>query len=73
MLEIYLDMICEHRWRLRATNGRIVAEGGEGYARRSDLLETVSKLSDAFANAVIVDIHPAPKSTLEQDDGTDPS
>lgn len=26
------------RWRIRAANGRIVANGGEGYNNRADLL-----------------------------------
>ena len=25
------------RWRIRAANGRIIANGGEGYANRADL------------------------------------
>lgn len=31
------------RWRLRAPNGRIVAEGGEGYEHAHDLVRTVGK------------------------------
>jgi uncharacterized protein YegP (UPF0339 family) len=31
------------RWRLRARNGRIVAEGGEGYKRATDLVKSVKK------------------------------
>ena len=37
-LEIYRDAKREWRWRLRASNGRIVADGGEGYRRKSSLL-----------------------------------
>lgn len=30
-IEFYKDRKGEHRWRARAKNGKIVAEGGEGY------------------------------------------
>jgi uncharacterized protein YegP (UPF0339 family) len=29
--EFYVDAEGDYRWRIRARNGRIVAEGGEGY------------------------------------------
>lgn len=31
------------RWRLKAANGRIVAEGGEGYKRATTLVRTVER------------------------------
>jgi len=37
-LEIYRDAKREWRWRLRASNGRIVADSGEGYRRKASLL-----------------------------------
>ena len=36
-LEIYRDANHEWRWRLRAANGRIVADSGEGYRRRTSV------------------------------------
>ena len=36
-LEIYRDAKREWRWRLRASNGRIVADSGEGYRRRASM------------------------------------
>lgn len=33
--DVYQDTAGEWRWRLRAANGRIVAESGEGYVRES--------------------------------------
>lgn len=30
-LEIYVDVLGDHRWRLVARNGRGVADSGEGY------------------------------------------
>ena len=40
-LEIYRDGRSEWRWRLRAANGRIVADSGEGYRRRASLLRGI--------------------------------
>ena len=37
-LEIYRDAKREWRWRLRAANGRIIADSGEGYRRKASLL-----------------------------------
>nr|WP_233357312.1 DUF1508 domain-containing protein [Halococcoides cellulosivorans] len=34
-VEVYEDAADEYRWRLEASNGRIVADSGEGYASRS--------------------------------------
>lgn len=33
---IYQDDLGEWRWRVRARNGRVVADSGEGYKRRID-------------------------------------
>ena len=33
---IYKDPEGERRWRLRADNGRVVADSGEGYVRKID-------------------------------------
>ena len=40
-LEIYRDAKREWRWRLRASNGRIVADSGEGYRRKSSMLRGI--------------------------------
>lgn len=34
--EFYLDAKGEWRWRIKAANGRIVADSGEGYERLRD-------------------------------------
>ncbi|MHB2210432.1 YegP family protein [Methylobacterium phyllostachyos] len=34
--ELYRDAKGEWRWRLRARNGEVIAESGEGYIRRED-------------------------------------
>jgi len=38
---IYTDTAGEWRWRLLARNGRLIAEGGEGYKRKAALLKTL--------------------------------
>lgn len=35
-------------WRLRARNGRIIADGSEGYASRRGVLRAIQRLNDAF-------------------------
>jgi len=43
------------RWHLRARNGRIVAESGEAYTRKSDCITAALRLADAahFAKLVV--------------------
>ena len=35
-LEKYIDIASEWRWRIRAANGRIMADSGEGYRNEGD-------------------------------------
>ncbi len=44
--ELYADAKGEYRWRLKASNGQIIATGGEGYASRANAragIESVRK------------------------------
>ncbi len=34
--QIYIDKAGEFRWRLKADNGRIMADSGEGYSTKSN-------------------------------------
>ena len=36
--EVFRDASGEWRWRLKAANGRVIADSGEGYANQSDCL-----------------------------------
>ena len=38
---VYKDAAGEWRWRLQATNGRIVADSGEGYEHKQDCLHAI--------------------------------
>jgi len=53
-LEIYRDAKREWRWRLRAANGRIVADSGEGYRRRAAVCEAVKRVRSILAGELPV-------------------
>ena len=39
---MYKDAGAYWRWRLKASNGRIIADSGEGYANESDCLAAIN-------------------------------
>jgi uncharacterized protein YegP (UPF0339 family) len=41
---IYKDKGKEWRWTLRAKNGRKIADGGEGYKRKSQVVKMIGKI-----------------------------
>jgi len=49
--EFYRDRAKEWRWRLRASNGRIVADSGEGYKRRIAVKNAVWRFRVSVLNA----------------------
>lgn len=44
---IYQDAAGEWRWQLRAANGRIIADSGEGYHNREDCLHGIALVKDS--------------------------
>ena len=38
---VYRDAAGEWRWRLVATNGRTIADSGEGYVNRQDCIDAI--------------------------------
>lgn len=42
--EIYEDAAKEHRWRLKAANGKILGTSGQGYQAKADAKSAVQKL-----------------------------
>ena len=42
--EIYEDAAKEHRWRLKAANGKILATAGQGYKAKADATKSVERL-----------------------------
>lgn len=43
-IEVYHDTKGEWRWRLKATNGKIIADSGEGYINKQDCLDTLARI-----------------------------
>lgn len=41
-IDVYKDKRREFRWRVRHRNGRIVAEGGEGYRSKATLRHSLT-------------------------------
>jgi uncharacterized protein YegP (UPF0339 family) len=44
----YQDARHEYRWRITSSNGRIVADSGEGYVRKSVAVASVRRLVAAI-------------------------
>ena len=44
---VYRDKAGEWRWNLIADNGRIIADGGEGYVNKSDCLHGIELVKAA--------------------------
>jgi uncharacterized protein YegP (UPF0339 family) len=51
----YKDAKGEWRWRLKASNGRILADSGEGYTSEHECLEDIKRVKDS-AHALVVEI-----------------
>ena len=54
--EVYEDAGEEWRWRLRAANGELVADSGEGYANRSKAMDAVERVQSYAADADLLAI-----------------
>lgn len=51
---IYQDRKGEWRWRLKARNGRIVADSGEGYVKQGNAYRAVLRMLNGVGEADIV-------------------
>lgn len=51
--ELYRDAVGQWRWRLRVENGNVIADSGEGYARREDCEHAITLVKGAGAARVI--------------------
>ena len=49
--EVYQDEEGEWRWRLRATNGQLLADAGEGFASRASVFRSIEAVREAVAEA----------------------
>jgi uncharacterized protein YegP (UPF0339 family) len=48
--EIYQDAKKEHRWRLKAANGEILATSGQGYKAKADAKKGVERIQQGAAS-----------------------
>ncbi len=51
--QLYKDRKGEYRWRLRASNGEIIADGNEGYSSKDSCLYAISLVRQQAASAVV--------------------
>ena len=54
--EMYKDAKGEFRWRLKATNGQIIATGGQGYSAKADCKHAIEAIQKHAAAATIEDM-----------------
>lgn len=54
--KIYEDKAGKWRWQLRSINGRIVADSGQGYAKRSECHRAVKRLIEEIKQREIVEV-----------------
>ena len=52
--EVYADKAGEWRWRFRASNGKIIADSGEGYKDQQDCLHGRDLVKQEAPNAKTV-------------------
>ncbi len=62
---VYPDAVGEWRWHLKAGNGRIVADSGEGYTRQQDCIRSLANFKNRVATAKIVR-HPTPREKVAE-------
>jgi uncharacterized protein YegP (UPF0339 family) len=53
-VDVYKDKAGEFRWRLVAPNGKIIADGGEGYSTRASAVRAAKRLSVVFVGYEMV-------------------
>ncbi|MDZ7688991.1 MAG: HVO_2922 family protein [Halobacteriales archaeon] len=54
--ELYKDKADEWRWRLRHRNGNIMADSGEGYARKTDAKNAIETLREEVGDAEVEEL-----------------
>lgn len=53
VFEVYQDKRLEWRWRMVASNGRIIADSGEGYVSKPNVLRAVKQVIKSTPKAEI--------------------
>jgi len=55
--QVYADHRGEYRWRLISSNGRTVADSGEGYSSRQAARDAAQRIKDNARSAPIEDVY----------------
>ena len=55
---IYKDARGEWRWRLEATNNKIIANSGEGYENKADCLHAIGLVMSTTTTTPIYNLNP---------------
>ena len=53
---VYEDRAGFFRWRLKASNGAIVADGSEGYSSKSAVLAAIQRVKIHVGSAEVIDL-----------------
>ncbi|MGB9965853.1 DUF1508 domain-containing protein [Halobacterium hubeiense] len=67
--DVYEDDAGEYRWRLRAANGNLVADSGEGYTRRGEAEDAVERVREYAPDADALDVGSAAFEVYEDAGG----
>ncbi len=54
--ELYKDKAGEFRWRLRHTNGNIIADSGEGYTTKENAINGINSVKENVAKADVKEL-----------------
>ena len=54
--ELYEDQKKEHRWRLKASNGQVIASASEGYKAKADAEKAIETIKEGVAKAEVEEI-----------------
>ncbi len=54
--EIYSDAKKEHRWRLKASNGQVIATSGQGYKAKADCKHAIESIQAGAASAKVEEL-----------------
>ena len=46
----------EWYWRLRASNGKIIADGGEGYKKKAECIERIQDIREGAGSASVEEV-----------------
>jgi uncharacterized protein len=50
---VYKDLAGEWRWRLKAVNGRIIADSGEGYRNYADCIHGINLVASSAGTEIV--------------------